>query len=322
MPEENGWDDVIEQEEKPLETQEVPTEPVAEIPNEAIDRDIPETPAEEDPDAWRTVRFEEDASAVHKLLMDAAERSPAVKRALASATSLKREREFREREIELTEQLEAERRGRMEAEKGRGDLFWGRMTDEQRGQYLAKNPQHMDHYSSWVQLSRQVQSQQQQQQVPAWVKSLVNDARGLVDQYAVSLPEEYETQLRTTLADPQTFANYRDRPHQLIIDLKESIDDALARVNNGAVQVDATPRVPAPASARTRNDPPVQASPANPALGKFAPDTTRPVGSSGGGSTYTRAEIDEMDDDAYAGLLKRNGASSGQELYRRGIIVD
>jgi len=329
LAEDNGWSDVIEQEDKPLETQEAQAEPVAEIPNEAIDRDILETPAEgelveEDPDAWRTVRFEEDPGKIHRILMDASEKSDAVRRAVNNIGRLKYEQQFREREIELAEKLEAAEQRARASDLMAGNQFWGRMSEEQQIAYLVKNPQARPHYNNWIQLAQQMRNPQQASSPPAWVKNLVTDAQSLVSQHAPYLPEEYESQLRQLLADPQTFAQYKDRPYQLMADLKESIDSVISGGNNGGVQVDAAPRVPAPvsASARPRNESRVQASPANPAIGKFAPDATRRVGSSGGGQTYTRAEIAAMTPDEYGALRERHGAKTGQELYRRGIITD
>lgn len=330
MADENGWDSVAEVEETTPQAAapEENTEPVAEIPNEAIDRDIPETPAEgepeEDPDAWRNVRFEEDPAEANRILNELAERSEAVRRAIGNYASLKVQKAAREREQELVERAERAERLTLQTQKEYGDRFWGQMQPEQRAAYLARNPAYLDNYNAWVQVSRQMQQQSQQVPIPAWVRNLVNGANDLVDQYALRLPSEYENQLRQALKDPQTFAMYKDNPHQLVLDLQREIDTVLKGANNGGVQVDATPRAPAPAataSARTRNDPRVQSSPANPALGKFAPDTTRRSGSSGG-ETYTRAQIAEMTPDEYGALRERYKAKTGQELYRRGIIVD
>lgn len=326
MAEENAWHEATEPENAPVDA------PVEAIQNEAIDRTgleedgtLQEVLEEEDPDAWRTIRLEEDAGQVHRILMDAAERSPAVKRALASATSLKQRREAAEREQELVERAEAAERRAKNIEVAAGDRFWGAMTPEARAAHLGRNPQDLPSWNYYAQLKRETMEQQKQPQLPTWVKNTVNDANELVDRYAPHLPEHYEEQLRNTLRDPKVFASYADRPHQLIIDLKESIDTALQGINNGGVQVDATPRALAPTnSGQARNGSRVQASPANPGIGKFAPDATRRSVPSGGGKTLTRAEFEAMDafSDDYANLLARHGAKTGQELYRRGIIVD
>jgi len=324
LAEENAWNDAIEPEATPVDALvETP-----EIPNEAIDRTgleedgtLQEATGEEDPEAWRNIRIPEDAGSIHRLLMEIAEKSPEAKRALNSASSLKLQREAAEREQALVEKLEvAERRAKM-SDKLAGDGFWGRMNQDQLGQYLAKNPNHIPHYQNWKQLSQEVQ--QPQSTTPTWVRNLVNDANDMVSQAAPYLPEVVEVELRKMLKDPATFAPYADRPHQLIIDLKESIDNVINGGNNGAVQVDATPRVPAPTSSgQARNESRVQASPVNPGIGKFAPDASRRTVPSGGGKTYTRAEFDALDADDYAALLERTKAKNGQELYRRGIIVD
>lgn len=323
MAEENAWnDDAIEPEETPVDALvETPEEPIAGEGAEG-EEGLQEVLAEEDPDAWRNIRLEEDAGTVHRILMEAAEKSPAVKRALASASSLKLQRESAEREQELQERLEvAERRAKM-ADKLEGDNFWGRMNGAQLGQYLKQNPQHTPFYQRWNQVTQELAQPQQSQSLRP-VRNLLNDANSMVSQYAPYLPEEVESRLREMLTDREFLAQYKDRSHMLIADLKETIDNVVNGRNNGAVQVDATPRVPAPVtSGQARNESRVQASPVNQNLGKFAPDASKRAVPSGGGKTLTRAEFDALDGDQYAALLQRTGAKTGQELYRRGIIVD
>lgn len=327
MPEDNGWNEVIAQENNLPATSEEPTDQIAEIPNEAPNGDIPEAPNEdggEDPDAWRNVRFDEDASKMHKIFLEASEKSPAVRRALHSFASLKVEREAREREIEMTERLEAAEQRAKESEVRAGNQFWGRMTKPQRDEYLGKNPQHIENFNQFVTLARELQQAQSQPQVPGWVKKLVNNARDLVSENAPHLSEEHEMFLRSELEKPETFAQYKDEPYVILDHLREFIDSHRTDKNNGAVQADATPRSPVTVAdgARSRNESQVQTSPANPGIGKFAPDTTRRTTSSGGGKSYTRSEIAAMDPDDYGALRERHGAKTGQELYRRGVIVD
>ena len=322
MAEENAWDDAIEPEETPVDALvETPEEPIAGEGTEG-EEGLQEVLAEEDPEAWRNIRLEEDAGVVHRLLMEAAEKSPAVKRALASASSLKLQREAAEREQELQERLEVMERRAKVADKLEGDNFWGKMNEAQLGQYLKNNPNHMPHYQRYVLVSQELQQPQQNQSLRP-VRNLINDANNMVSMYAPYLPEEVEGNLRKMLADREFLSQYKDRSHMLVLDLKETIDNIISGGNNGAVQTDATPRVPAPVtSGQARNESRVQASPVNPNIGKFAPDASKRAVPSGGGKAITRAELESYDEDQYADLLKRHGAKTGQELYRRGIIVD
>lgn len=330
MSEENPWDEAIEPEATPVDAP-VETEPPTEIQNEAIDRTgleedgtLQEAIGEEDPEAWRNIRLEEDAGTVHRLLMEAAEKSPAVKRALNSASSLKLQREAAEREQELLDRIEAAEARAKVADKLEGDNFWGRMNEAQLGQYLKNNPNHVPYYQRYMQVSQELKQPQQSNTLRP-VRNLLNDANDMVNQYAPHLPEEVEVRLRQMLTDREFLSQYKDRSHMLILDLKETIDNVINGGNNGAVQTDATPRVPAPVtSGQARNESRVQASPVNPGIGKFAPDASKRAVPSGGGKPITRAEFDALDpfSDEYESFLKRHGATSGQELYRRGIIVD
>lgn len=333
MADENAWDEALGLEEAPpAAPTEQPVESATEVPNEAIDRaDIEpdgtqqeatgEEP-EQDPDAWRTVRFDEDPSSIHKMLMELSEKSPAVKRALASAGSLRLEREHREKEQEWVARLEELERQKEIAELTAGNLSWGRMSAEQRGQHLAKNPQDIAQYNNWVQLAQKMQRPPQQS--PAWIRTLVNDAHEILTRRSMELTEEEEAVIRNGIRNPQNWAQFSDAPYRALEAINSAIDEVIQSRQNGAVQVDATPRSPAPVGngSRNRNESRVQASPANSGLGKFAPDATPRSGSSGGSRTYTRAEIDDMDVDDYTALLTRHNAKTGQELQRRGIIVD
>jgi uncharacterized protein with NAD-binding domain and iron-sulfur cluster len=214
-----------------------------------------------------------------------------------------------------------ERRSKV-ADKLEGDNFWGRMNEAQLGQYLKQNPQHTPFYQRWNQVTQELAQPQQNQSLRP-TRNLLNDANDIVNQYAPQLPEEVEVRLREMLKDREFLSQYKDRSHMLVLDLKETIDNIISGGNNGAVQTDATPRVPAPVtSGQARNESRVQASPVNPNIGKFAPDASKRAVPSGGGKPITRAELESYDEDQYADLLKRHGAKTGQELYRRGIIVD
>jgi len=318
------WNDVLEAD----ATSEVQGENEAidrpEVQNEAIDR--PEAgpngilPAveglEEDPDAWRTVRFDEDSGQIHATLVAIAEKSPAAKRAIHSLATARVEREFREREQELTEQLEQERTRALRAEVQAGDQFWGRMNPQQRGEYLGKNPAAIEQFNNWVAGKRQMQ--ESLPPVQPWIKNLVNTAQELVEKEAPYLTEEQENFFRAQVRNKDVYAQYKDNPHQLILDLREAIDSARAGANNGAVQTDATPRTPATGTtgARTRNGSSVQGNPTNPNIGKHAPDPTRKGSPGGSNGRYTQAEFEVLDDDLYEVLLKRHGVKTGQELFR------
>ena len=322
MAEENAWNDAIEPEETPVDALvETPEEPIAGEGTEG-EEGLQEVLEEEDPEAWRNIHIPEDAGAIHRLLTEIAEKSPAAKRALASASSLKLQREMAEREQELQERLEVMERRSKVADKLEGDNFWGRMNEAQLGQYLKQNPQHTPFYQRWNQVTQELAQPQQNQSLRP-TRNLLNDANDIVNQYAPQLPEEVEVRLREMLKDREFLSQYKDRSHMLVLDLKETIDNIISGGNNGAVQTDATPRVPAPVtSGQARNESRVQASPVNPNIGKFAPDASKRAVPSGGGKPITRAELESYDEDQYAGLLKRHGAKTGQELYRRGIIVD
>lgn len=270
---------------------------------------------EEDPDAWRVRRFDEDSGAIHKHIMDLEEKSPAFKRALSNIATIRAREKYQADLIAATEKAEAAEAKARRFEVLAGDEFWGKKTVEQRAQILAQNPAAAQSLANWQALKQQQQTPAQQ--APAWVKSLVSDAQSMVDQAAPYLSQEDETFFRAQVANPATYVQYKDNPHRLMFDLKESIDSVLSGTNNGDVRTEATPRAPVSAngSTRIRNDS-VQANPSNPTIGRHAPDTTPLRGSSGGNERYTRAEFEALPVERLKEMHQLHGTKTGQALFR------
>lgn len=271
---------------------------------------------EEDPDAWRVRRFDEDSGSVHKHLLELEEKSPAFKRALNSIAATRARKELQDQVVSATERAEAAEAKARRFEVLAGDEFWGKRTVEQRAQILAQNPSAAQSLANWEALKRQQQAPQQQ--VPVWVKSLVSDAQAMVDQAAPYLSPEDEAFLRAQVTNPATYAQYKDNPHRLMFDLKESIDSVLNPNNNVGVRTDATPRTPVSAngSTRVRNESLVQVNPSNPTIGRHAPDTTPPRGSSGGNTRYTRQEFEALPVEQLKAMHATHGTKTGQALFR------
>lgn len=286
-------------------------------PATALDESVEGEQPEEDPDAWRVRRFDEDPGAVHRHILELEEKSPAFKRALHSLAATRAERQYREQLVEATEAKEAAELRAKRAEKFAGDAYWGPKSLAEREAEFARNPRAEQSYENWKKVTREVAGPQPQP-LPAWVKGVVSDARTLVDSVAPMLSQEDEEFFRAMINNPATYAQYQSAPHRLVLDLKESIDSVLLPNNNGAVQAVATPRTPATGTtgARTRMEQPAQLNPANQRIGQHAPDTTPRRGSSSGGERFTASEFRDLPVETLKELHKRHGTKTGQQLFR------
>lgn len=319
------------QETAPLGDAAESVQPLAEIPNEAIDRPVeqedgtnqeipsPESEVAEDPEAWRVVRFSDDPAELTETFARLEEQSPAFKRSLHSYASARARAEAREKTMELEQKAAQLEREKIQLLALNGNLTWGRMTPEQRAAEIVKDPQNAKRLENWQRAVQQAQQASQPQ--PRALVNTVASVHSEIDRYAAYLTDDEEAFLRQRTDDPATQAHYAEHPSLMLEHMRETIANFHASRNNAGTQSSATPRQAAPVKngSAPRNP---QTAIANPAIGKQAPDSTpRRGGGSGVNRTYTKAEIDNMTSAEYADLKKRANATTGQELVRRGIIV-
>jgi hypothetical protein len=333
MADNNEWgdDDLDIPEDEGEET----TAPVAETPApEAVEAPATEaatneTPVEGDEDDgeeqedqrdWTNITIPDSLPEANKLIMDLREKNPNFKRAFNNQVAQAVRHETKETIRTLASDKETLVEENLKLQESLGDLYWNRMSPEQRRAWISEDQARADSWAYYQGIKRQVADLANKVVVPAALRNAYEAVLDRVDQATLFLTEEDAAKARAYARSPQLIQRYADKPHELVEHIHEILDKRIQATHTSRVQTADPRQAVAPRAARNAQPAPASVR-GNPALAKLAPDS-RPRGGTSGGATpsVTDADLERMHPDEYDAMMDKLEANDFSDLKKRGIL--
>ena len=279
-----------------------------------------EAEGEEPERDWTNITIPESLPDANRLIMELRENNPVFKRAFNNQVSQAVRHETKEQITTLSTENSGLKTQNLKLQGSLGDLYWNRMSPEQRAAHLARDPQNLESWNYYQGIKRQIADLDNRVEVPAALRNAYEAALDRVEQASLYLSEEDASKARAYARSPQLIQKYVDKPHELVEHIHEILDKRIQATHTSRVQTADPRQAVAPRAAR--NAPPAPASVrGNPALAKLAPDS-RPRGGTSGGVTpsYTEADLERMHPDEYDALMDKLEAKDSNDLKKRGIL--
>lgn len=297
----------------------IPLDEVPPVDGEAAEGEAAES--EEEARDWTNVSIPESVPDANRLIMDLRENNPIFKRAFNNQVAQAVRHETKEVIRTLATDKETLTTENLKLQESLGDLYWNRMTPQERAGRIAQDPAALESWNYYQGIKRQVADLGNKVEVPPALRNAYEAVQDRIDQGSLFLSEEDSAKIRAYVRTPQLIQKYVDKPHELVEHIHELLTARINATHNVAVRQTADPRQ-AVAPRAARNAPPAPALVrGNPALAKLSPDS-RPRGGTSGGVTpsLTEADLERMHPDDYDAFMEKHQAKDFGELKKRGIL--
>lgn len=283
-----------------------------------------EAPVEEDPEAWRNLRIGNHPGQNYHMLMEAAEKEPALKRAIGTAAA-----RYARKEYEPIIEQHREARERAEKQLRNHKVILGnfmfqeadRQNDPKLHSALHTNPQLRAQYDEWKGLTASAG------QPEFTITPVLRDAATELDSMVMDAningaDESYVAKLQDWAVDQ---LKIRQNPYTVVKEFEEALDAHLRGMQNGNNNGQAARPAAARVAAAAPKPPMTSVDKGtNPKVGKLAPAASPRTGGTGRSLPKlkeSQLEKYDTDPDGWDDLLKRYGVKDSMELRKKGYVV-